>query len=127
LNIPDCQIIVRVDREVIGSDRALLSHDTRYFITSLDPSDVTPSDLQKIVRDHWQIENSLHFVKDRWWDEDRHYLSRPGLGAVFAALTNFALSILRILQPPGDSLIETAENIRYSPRKTLQTLGFNGL
>ena len=59
---------MRVDREVIGHDRALLSHDTRYFITSLDPSDVTPSDLQKIVRDHWQIENSLHFVKDRWWD-----------------------------------------------------------
>jgi len=111
---------------VIGHDRARLSHDTRYFITSLDPSDVTPSDLQKIVRDHWQIENSLHFVKDRWWDEDRHYLSRPGLGQVFATLTNFALSILRILQPPGDSLVETAENIRYSPRKTLQIIGLNG-
>jgi len=30
--------------------------------------------------DYWQIENSLHFAKDRWWDEivtlaaqDRHY------------------------------------------------------
>ena len=124
---------MRVDREVIDHDRALLSHDTRYFITSLDPSDVTPSELKKLVRDHWQIENSLHVVKDRWWDgllrwrhEDRHDLSRPGLGEVFATLTNFALSILRLLQPPGDSLIETAENIRYSPRKTLQIIGFNG-
>ena len=49
---------------------------------------------------------------------DRHDLHRPGLGQVFATLPNFALSILRILQPPGDSLIETAENIRDSPRKT---------
>jgi len=117
---------MRVDREVFASAHTLLSCDTRYFISSLDPSDVTPSDLQKLVRDHWQIENSLHFVKDRWWDEDRHYLSRPGLGEVFATLTNFALSILRILQPQGDSLIETAENIRYSPKKILQFIGVNG-
>jgi len=118
-------MILRVDRDVFDSASTLLSHDTRYFITSIDPSDVKPRDLQKLVRDHWQIENSLYFVKDRWWDEDRHYLSRPGLGTVFATLTNFALSILRLLQPPGDSLIETAENLRYSPRKILQTLGID--
>jgi predicted transposase YbfD/YdcC len=118
---------LRVDRDVFDSAHQRLSHDTRYFITSLDPSDVKPSDLQKLVRDHWQIENSLHFVKDRWWDEDRHYLRRPGLGEVFATLTNFALSILRLLQSPDDSLIETAENLRYSPRKSLHILGVNGL
>ena len=49
---------------------------TPYFITSIDPSDVKLADLQKLVRDHWLIENSLHFVKDRWWDEDRA-LSQP--------------------------------------------------
>jgi hypothetical protein len=113
-----------VDRDVFDSAHTLLSHDTRYFITSIDPSEVRPADLQKRVRDHWQIENSLHFVKDRWWDEDRHYLSRPGLGEVFAALTNFALSILRFLKKPGQSLIETAENLRYAPRKSLQIIGF---
>ena len=56
-------MILRVDREVFDSARTLLSHDTRYFITSIDPSDMKPRDLQKLVRDHWQIENSLHFVK----------------------------------------------------------------
>jgi hypothetical protein len=116
-----------VDRDVLDSSQALLSHDTRYFITNLDPSAVTPSDLQKLVRDHWQIENSLHFEKDRWWDEDRHYLSRPGLGTIFATLTNMAISVLRLLQQPGDSLIATAENLRYSPRKALQLLGFHRL
>ena len=104
-----------------------LSHDTRYFITSLDPSKVTACDLQKLVRDHWQVENCLHFVKDRWWDEDRHYLARLGLGEVFAALTNFALSVLRLLQQPGDSLVKTAENLRYFPRKISQFLGIHAL
>jgi hypothetical protein len=127
LNLPDCQIILRVDREVLDAAQNTLSHDTRYFITSLDPSKVTASGLQKLVRDHWQVENCLHFVKDRWWDEDRHYLARPGLGEVFAALTNFALSVLRLLQQPGDSLVKTAENLRYSPRKILQILGIRSL
>ena len=44
-------MILRVDREVFDSARMLLSHDTRYFITSIDPSDVKPRDLQKLVRD----------------------------------------------------------------------------
>jgi predicted transposase YbfD/YdcC len=127
LGIPGCQIILRVDREVYDKDSVLKSHDVRYFLTSLDPGKVTPDDLQKLVRDHWQVETSLHFVKDRWWDEDRHYFARDGLGAAFLALTNAALSVLRLVQQPGEPLTETAENFHYSPRKALQMLGFNKL
>jgi hypothetical protein len=113
-----------VDREVYDKDNLLESHDVRYFLSSLDPGKVTPSDLQKLVRDHWQVETSLHFVKDRWW-EDRHYLERPGLGLVWIALTNAALSVLRLLQIPGEPLTQTAENFHYAPRKALQILGFS--
>ena len=38
---------------------------------------------------------SLHLLKDRWWDEDKHYLKRPGLGETFAVLRNAALSVLK--------------------------------
>ena len=40
---------------------------------------------------HWSVENSLHHVKDRSWDEDVHTLRRPGLGEVYATLVNTAL------------------------------------
>ena len=125
LGIPGCEMILRVDREVYDKDSVLKSHDVRYFLTSLDPGKVTPGDLQKFVRDHWQVETSLHFVKDRWWDEDRHYLGYDGLGLAWLTLTNAALSVLRLLQEPGEPLIQTAENFHYSPRKALQILGFN--
>ncbi|MGL6195431.1 MAG: hypothetical protein ACRC2T_11480, partial [Thermoguttaceae bacterium] len=82
-------------------------------------------DIQKFIRDHWQVETSLHFVKDRWWDEDRHYLSRPGVPEVWLALTNAAISVLRLVQEPGEPLTATAENFHYSPRKALHILGFN--
>ena len=125
LGIPGCQIIFRVDREVYGKNNLLESHDVRYFLSSLDPGKVTPSDLQKLVRDHWQVETSLHFVKDRWWEEDRHYLERPGLGQAWIALTNAALSVLRLLQIPGQPLTQTAENFHHSPRKALKIFGFS--
>jgi hypothetical protein len=115
---------MRVDREVRSREGAILSCDSRYFTTSLDPGSVTASGLQSYVRDHWQVENCLHFVKDRWWDEDRHYTKRPGLADCFAALTNAALSILRLIHSPGQPLRATAESIQWSPCSILYRLGF---
>ena len=116
--------MLRVDREVRSDDGAVLSCDSRYFATSLDPESVTASQLQSYVRDHWQVENCLHFIKDRWWDEDRHYTKRPGLADCFATLTNAALSILRLIHPPGKPLRATAEAIQWFPLTVLYQLGF---
>jgi hypothetical protein len=113
-----------VDREVRSRDGAVLSCESRYFTTSLDPGSVSASRLQSHARAHWQVENCLHFVKDRWWDEDRHYTKRPGLAECFAALTNAALSLLRLIHPPGQPLRATAESIQWFPRPIVNRLGF---
>ena len=117
--------MIRVDSEEWTPKKELVAHDTRYFLSSLDPDVVTSKDLARLVRGHWQVESSLHLVKDRWWDEDKHYLKRPGVGPVFAVLTNAALSVLRLVQLPGGPLTKTAENFHYSPRKALRITGFN--
>lgn len=109
-----------------SADGTLLLHDSRYFLTSVDPDAVTPADLHVDVRGHWQVENCLHFVKDRWWDEDRHYTKRPGLAECFASLTNAALSVLRLIHPPDTALRATAEAIQWRPFSFLQQLGFVG-
>jgi predicted transposase YbfD/YdcC len=124
LDFPDCQIVLRVDREVRSPDGEILLAESRYFATSLDPASVTSAGLQAYVRDHWQVENCLHFVKDRWWDEDRHYTKRPGLAEVFAALTNAALSVLRLIHEIGQPLRATAEAIQWCPVAALCRLGF---
>ena len=44
----------------------------------------------------WSVENSLHHVKDRTWDEDVQTLHhRPGLGQVYATLVNTGPNALR--------------------------------
>jgi len=124
LNFPHCKIVVRVDREVRSTDGEILSRESRYFATSIDPASVTASELQSHIRGHWQIENCLHFVKDRWWDEDRHYTKRPGLAEVFASLTNAALSVLRLIRATGQHLRAAAEAIQWCPLRVLLRLGF---
>lgn len=93
-------------------------------MASLNPDSVTPRELQAYIRGHWQVENCLHFIKDRWWDEDRHYTKRPGLAEAFASLTNAALSVLRLIHPPGQPLRATAEKIQWRPHSILPRLGF---
>lgn len=95
LHYPGLRILARVDCEVRQGGR-VLSAETRYFACSLDPERVALWELLKLIRGHWAVENSLHHVKDRWWDEDRHYTKQPGKGAAMAALRNAAISILNL-------------------------------
>jgi hypothetical protein len=103
---------------VRSADGILLLHESRYFITSLDPGTVTSAELHAYIRGHWQVEYCLHFVKDRWWDEDRHYTKRPGLAESFASLTSAALSVLRLIHLLALPLRATAETIPWHPLPT---------
>jgi predicted transposase YbfD/YdcC len=122
LGLSGCQIALRVDRELCCADGEVISHDVRYFISSLDPDQVTAEELLRHVRGHWQVENGLHFLKDRWWDEDRHHTRRPGLSACLAALNNAALSIHRLRSDPDLPIRAAADYIAWSPTIGLQML-----
>jgi hypothetical protein len=102
LDFPGLRVIVRVDSEV-RAPGAEATTETRYFAGSLDAARVGPGGLLDRVRGHWQVENSLHYEKDRWWDEDRHVCRRPGLAAGFTVLLSAALTVLRAA---GCDLIE---------------------
>jgi predicted transposase YbfD/YdcC len=114
---------LRVDRDVIADDGKVLLSDTRYFLTSLDPGQVTAAELLAAVRAHWQIENSLFFIKDRWWDEDRHWTRRPGVAEWLTKLTTAALTVLRACGPAKLPIRARADHIQWNPGLGLQLLG----
>ena len=124
MGFPGCQIGLRVDRDVLAANGDIVSHDSRYFLTSLDPARITAAQLLAHVRDHWQIENSHFFLKDRWWDEDRHATRRPGLADCLAILNSVAVSVLRCCYPPDQPLRARADHIAWNPTRGLQLLGF---
>ena len=115
-------MLLRVDRHT-KDRRGQSTCETRYFVSSLDPEAVTPHELLKYVRGHWQIENSLHFVKDRWWDEDRHWNRRPGLAERLASLANAALTLLRLTGKPTVPLRARADELSWNPLRALKVIG----
>lgn len=75
------------------------------------------------VRNHWHVENSLFFTKDRWWDEDRHHTRRPGLAEALAMLNSMALTVLRACCAPDQPLRAHADLIAWKPVHGLRLLG----
>ena len=121
---PGLEMILRVDHEVSVAGMTT-SRESRYLITSLGADEVSPERLMDLVRGHWSVENGLHFIKDRWWDEDRQWSIRPGLAERLAMLRDSALTALRLV--PG--LDETmpirarADHLGRRIRKALKFIG----
>jgi len=88
-NVPNCRTILCTMREV-KKDGKVISCTKRYFVSSLEASSVSAERFLEWVCGHWQVESRLHLIKDRWWDEDKHALFRPGLGEIGSALTDLA-------------------------------------
>lgn len=124
LSFPGLHILLRVDSETRGGG-AEPTAETRYFACSLDPDRVTPDGLLGAVRGHWQVENGLHFIKDRWWDEDRQWSTRPGLAERLAMLRDAALAALRLLPGVPDEMPirGRADHLARNLRKALKFIG----
>ncbi len=69
-----------------------ITRETRYYISSL-PNDVKR--FASTVRDHWTIENQLHWVLDIAFREDDNRVRDRNAAANLAILRRFALSLLK--------------------------------
>ena len=121
LGIPGCRALLRLDKEVRRTGE-LLSSETRYFVSSLDPSVVPASEFQDLIQRHWEVENCLHWQKDRYFAEDKHVVH--GWGDVWTVLTNMALSLTQLLRRGERTLCEVAERCLADPTATARRLGF---
>ena len=67
----------------------------QYGITSLTPQRASAADLLKLRREHWTIENKLHWVRDTVFQEDASTVRTGVIPQVMAAMRNTALTVLR--------------------------------
>lgn len=95
-NFPGLRQIACV-RKRIYSKGQLTLEEIRYHVTSANRRKLPPKKFLRGVRGHWQIENTLHHVKDRSWGEDKMYSKVPEQGWVLGKLRNQALNIVRTL------------------------------
>lgn len=89
---PSLQGMVRIEAERFHKATGTTERETRYYITSLPPQ---AAQLNSAIRQHWGIENKLHWVLDVAFGED---LSRKRQGHAaqnFSLLNRIALNLLR--------------------------------
>lgn len=86
----DLNAIVRVQRERRVGET--VEQDTAYYISSLSAN---APQLLDATRDHWAIENSLHWVLDVTFREDESRVRKDNAPQNFAVLRHIALNILK--------------------------------
>ena len=77
--------------------RGKTSTETVYAITSLTADKASAADLLALSREHWGIENRLHYVRDVTYREDQGRTNAGHAPQALAALRNTALTMLRRL------------------------------
>ena len=124
LGFPGARQGVMLEKERVDIATGEVSREHWYLLTSLNSRRWPPKELLRVIRNHWGIENSLHHVKDRSWDEDVHTLRRPGLGEVYASLVNTALNALRLEGwfPKAMSMPLKAKTCAFRPIQTIARL-----
>ena len=75
----------------------------RIFLTSIPRNRLSARRFLKSITNQWQVENSLHNLKDKHLNEDRQYTVRVSLGCVQSALRNLSLNAVRMVTIPGTS------------------------
>jgi predicted transposase YbfD/YdcC len=93
---PGHEQVLELQRTVTDKRSGKTRQEVAYAITSLSVSRASARQLLKLWREHWHIENKLHWVRDVTFDEDRSQVRAGRIPQVMAALRNAAISLLRV-------------------------------
>ena len=94
----------------------------RYFLTSLG-TQVSADRLLRLIRQHWHIENRLHYVRDVTLGEDGSQVRSGAAPEALAALRNAVLGLLR--QHGYPNIAEALRHFAWSPGAALGLLGLH--
>ena len=87
--------IIRIDstREVNVRGEKKLTQESRYHISSLQAP--KPETALQAVRDHWGIENTLHWILDMSFNEDYSRIRKENAPQIMAIIRHIALNLLQ--------------------------------
>jgi predicted transposase YbfD/YdcC len=88
---PGLRSIIELERERVIIATGVCSSEKRYYISSLAPS---AENNAKYVREHWGIENRLHYILDVYFGEDASRKRSGNAAANFGTLLRMALNLV---------------------------------
>lgn len=85
-------ILIEIQSERVIKLRGETNKETRYYISSLAKSDA--KSVNKFVRNHWSIENKLHWILDVSFGEDASRKRKKYAAENFNTISKIALTLL---------------------------------
>jgi len=86
VGFPFARSVIVVRSEITVKKTGQTTTETRYYLSSLEPAQRTPTQWQQLIRGHWGgVEIRNHWRRDAVWGEDASRTRHP------TALANLAL------------------------------------
>jgi len=95
LDWPHLGQVFRIQRVVQHKKTGKITYEVMFGITSLTAEACSPQRLIQLVRNHWHIENRLHYVRDVTFQEDACQIREPKRQRFLACLNNLAIGLIR--------------------------------
>jgi predicted transposase YbfD/YdcC len=92
---PGLEQVFQVERQVYEVRSQKSYSETHYGMTSLSGEQANAAELLSLVRNHWGIENGLHYRRDRTLKEDACRLRVGQAARVMAILNNVVIGLVR--------------------------------
>jgi predicted transposase YbfD/YdcC len=119
LDWPGLKQVCRLERTT--TRRGKQTVELQFAITSVARSRADAAILLARWRNHWGIENQLHWVRDVTFGEDQCQVKTGHAPQNLAAFRNAAVSLLRL--EGYQEIAATLRDFAYQPRKLLRFLG----
>jgi predicted transposase YbfD/YdcC len=110
-------IELRRERTIAGKTTI----EVAYAATSLSADEADATKLLALIRDHWRIENELHYVRDVTLGEDACRVRTGAAPQVLAALRNAVVHLL--CDVDAESRPAAIERLQAHPDEAKQLIG----
>jgi predicted transposase YbfD/YdcC len=91
-----------------------------YLVTSLPTHQASPALLATLAREHWLVENRLHWVRDVTFGEDLSQARTGNAPQIMASLRNLAITILRLTG--ATNIAHAIRHHARRPERPLETI-----
>src|SRR6516165_3587440 len=96
IGFPHARQVIQIIRDRVAVATGERSREIVYAICSVAFEHAHPRTIASWLRDHWSIENAVHWVRDVTFDEDRSTVRTGTAPQVMASLRNTALNLHRL-------------------------------
>ena len=117
---PYLEQVYKIEREVEIVSTGKKRSETSYGITSLTKKEADAERMLQVVRKHWQVENGLHYRRDKTMKEDYCRLKTGHAAESLAVINNLVIAM--VLRQGLKNLPEARRRYNANPQEALNLI-----